>query len=172
MEVFRRRAYARAGLMGNPSDGYGGKTISFTIPDFCAEVVLYEWEDLEVIPSQQDHGRFASIQELARDVELHGYYGGVRLVKATIKRFVDFCQGRYELHDRNFSIRYETNIPRQVGLAGSSAIIVATLGALLDWGGLAIEHDGEISSAGGQVELVALAGAIRTDESHTFSFRD
>ncbi|MFP6751894.1 MAG: hypothetical protein VB855_09475 [Pirellulaceae bacterium] len=133
MEVIKRRAYARAGLMGNPSDGYGGRTISFTIPDFFAEVVLYEWEDLEVIPSQQDHGRFGSIQELAQDVRLHGYYGGIRLVKATIKRLVDFCQGRHELHDRNFSIRYETNIPRQVGLAGSSAIIVATLGALLDY---------------------------------------
>ena len=63
MEVIKRRAYARAGLMGNPSDGYGGRTISFTIPDFFAEVVLYEWEDLEVIPSQQDHGRFKSIPE-------------------------------------------------------------------------------------------------------------
>ena len=133
MEVIKRRAYARAGLMGNPSDGYGGRTISVTIPDFFAEVVLYEWEDLEVIPSQQDHGRFGSIQELARDVQLHGYYGGIRLVKATIKRFVDYCQGRHELHDRNFSIRYETNIPRQVGLAGSSAIIVATLRALVDF---------------------------------------
>ena len=133
MEVFKRRAYARAGLMGNPSDGYGGRTISFTIPDFFAEVVLYEWEDLEVIPSQQDHGRFKSIKELANDVQLHGYYGGIRLVKATIKRFVDYCQGRHDLHDRNFSIRYETNIPRQVGLAGSSAIIVATLRALVDF---------------------------------------
>tara|TARA_B100000809_G_scaffold263921_2_gene318375 strand:+ start:2835 stop:3797 length:963 start_codon:yes stop_codon:yes gene_type:complete len=119
--------------MGNPSDGYGGRTISFTIPDFFAEVVLYEWEDLEVIPSQQDHGRFKSIKELANDVQLHGYYGGIRLVKATIKRFVDYCQGRHDLHDRNFSIRYETNIPRQVGLAGSSAIIVATLRALVDF---------------------------------------
>ncbi len=133
MEVIKRRAYARAGLMGNPSDGYGGRTISFTIPDFFAEVVLYEWEDLEVIPSQQDHGRFKSIKELANDVQLHGYYGGIRLVKATIKRFVDYCQGRHDLHDRNFSIRYETNIPRQVGLAGSSAIIVATLRALVDF---------------------------------------
>ena len=133
MEVIKRRAYARAGLMGNPSDGYGGRTISFTIPDFYAEVVLYEWEDLEVIPSQQDHGRFKSIKELANDVQLHGYYGGIRLVKATIKRFVDYCQGRHDLHDRNFSIRYETNIPRQVGLAGSSAIIVATLRALVDF---------------------------------------
>jgi len=133
VEVIKRRAYARAGLMGNPSDGYGGRTISFTIPNFFAEVVLYEWEDLEVIPSQQDHGRFGSIQELARDVQLHGYYGGIRLVKATIKRFVDYCRGRHELHDRNFSIRYESNIPRQVGLAGSSAIIVATLQTLIDF---------------------------------------
>ena len=38
-----------------------------------------------------------------------------------------------------------------------------TLGAML--GGLAIEHDGEIISAGGTVELIALDGAIRTDQS-------
>jgi glucuronokinase len=133
VEVIKRRAFARVGLIGNPSDGYGGKTIAFTIPNYYADVVLYEWEEMEVIPSQQDHGRFSSIHELARDVELHGYYGGIRLVKATIKRFVDYCRGRHELHDRNFSIRYESNIPRQVGLAGSSAIIVATLRALADF---------------------------------------
>jgi glucuronokinase len=67
-------------------------------------------------------------------VELHGYYGGIRLIKATIKLFVDYCQTQeIRLHDRNFSIRYETNIPQQVGLAGSSAIITATLRALMDF---------------------------------------
>jgi glucuronokinase len=65
---------------------------------------------------------------------LHGYYGGIRLVKATIKRFVEYCEARnIALHDRNFSIRYETTIPRQVGLAGSSAIIVATLRCLMEF---------------------------------------
>ena len=66
--------------------------------------------------------------------------GGIRLVKATIKKFYDFCarqrqlgEDGYELHDRRFSIRYETNIPRQVGLAGSSAIIVATLRTLMEF---------------------------------------
>jgi glucuronokinase len=132
MELIRTRAYARAGLVGNPSDGYGGRTISFIVKNFFAEVVLYEWEDLEIILSQDDRSRFDSISELSHDVDLHGYYGGVRLVKATIKRFAKYCVAKkIELHKRNFSIRYESTIPRAVGLAGSSAIIVATLRALM-----------------------------------------
>jgi glucuronokinase len=138
MEIVRQRGYARAGLVGNPSDGYHGKTISVIVRNFYAEAILYEWEELELLPSQEDHSRFASIGELARDVNLHGYYGGLRLVKATIKRFVDYCRGRHPLHPRNFSIRYESNIPRQVGLAGSSAIIVATLRALMEFYGVRI----------------------------------
>lgn len=142
MELLKRRAYARAGLIGNPSDGYFGKTISFSLQNFWAEVVMYEWEDVELVLSQEDHSRFRSVKELAHDVRLHGYYGGVRLVKATIKRFVEFCERNHlKLHDRNFSVRYQSNIPRQVGLAGSSAIIVATLRALMDFYGIEIpEH--------------------------------
>jgi glucuronokinase len=37
------------------------------------------------------------------------------------------------LHERKFSVRYQTTIPRQVGLAGSSAIIVATLRCLMEF---------------------------------------
>jgi glucuronokinase len=134
MLQIRKRAFARAGLVGNPSDGYHGKTISISVRNFHAEVVLYEWEDVELILSDEDQSRFRSVQELARDVKLHGYYGGIRLVKATIKKFVEFCtQQRYPLHERNFSIRYHSTIPRQVGLAGSSAIIVATLRCLIDF---------------------------------------
>jgi len=120
--------------VGNPSDGYHGKTISLLVRNFFAEVTLYEWEDVELVPSQEDQSSFRSIQELVQDVKLHGYYGGLRLVKATIKRFVEYCthQG-IELHEQNFSIRYQTNIPRQVGLAGSSAIIVATLRCLMEF---------------------------------------
>lgn len=134
MLIMRKTAYARAGLVGNPSDGYHGKTISIIIRNFRAEVVLYEWEDVEIIQTNEDRSRFRSIQDLARDVKLHGYYGGMRLLKATAKKFVEYCrlQG-HELHNRNFSIRYESNIPRQVGLAGSSAIIVAALRCLMEF---------------------------------------
>jgi glucuronokinase len=131
METIRTRGFARAGLIGNPSDGYHGKTISIIVRDFYADAILYEWERLELVLSQEDRSRFESIHELARDVRTHGYYGGIRLVKATIKKFVEYCDGRHRLHDRNFSVRYESNIPRCVGLAGSSAIIVATLRALM-----------------------------------------
>ena len=133
MDLLRHRAYARAGLMGNPSDGYHGKTLSVIVRNYFAEVVLYEWEDVEIVLAQEDRVRFATVNELARDVDLHGYYGGIRLVKASIKQFVEYCRERHQLHKRNFSIRYQTNIPRAVGLAGSSAIIVATMRALMEF---------------------------------------
>ncbi len=134
MLIMRKRTYARAGLLGNPSDGYHGKTISISVRNFWAEVVLYEWDSVDIVLAENDRARFRSIYDLVRDVQLHGYYGGIRLIKATIKRFVEYCQMRgLELHDRKFSVRYETNIPRQVGLAGSSSIIVATLRCLMDF---------------------------------------
>lgn len=134
MDIIRKRIYARAGLLGNPSDGYNGKTIAISVRNYWSEVVLYEWDEMEIVLAQNDRARFRSIHDLTNDVQLHGYYGGIRLVKATIKRFVDYCQKQgLTLHDRNFSVRYETNIPRQVGLAGSSSIIIATLRCLLDY---------------------------------------
>jgi len=139
MEIIRKRAYARAGLLGNPSDGFNGKTISIIVRNFWAEVVLYEWDSVDIIQSRDDRAGFRSIYDLAQDVQLHGYYGGIRLIKATIKRFVDYCRERsLTLHDRNFSVRYETTIPRQVGLAGSSSIIVATLRCLMEFYGIEI----------------------------------
>ena len=142
MKIIRKSAFARAGLLGNPSDGYNGKTISFIVRNFGAEVVLYEWDSLDILLSVDDRAQFNSIYDLARDVKLHGYYGGIRLIKATIKRFVEYCQTRsLPLHDRNFSIRYQTTIPRQVGMAGSSAIIVATLRCLMEYYGIEIPRD-------------------------------
>ncbi len=155
MRIHRHRAYARAGLVGNPSDGYHGKTISCIVRNFRAEAALYEWDQIEIVLSQEDKSRFRSVDELVRDVRWHGYYGGVRLVKATIRRFVDFCRDqKLPLHNRNFSVRYDSNIPRQVGLAGSSAIIVATLRALMDFYGVEIAKDVQPS----------LALSVETDE--------
>jgi glucuronokinase len=148
MLILRKSAFARAGLVGNPSDGYGGKTISLVVPHFRAQAVLYEWEDVEVVQTEQDEGRFDSVHGLVRDVKLHGYYGGVRLVKATIKKFVEYCyQQHLDLHGRNFSVRYESNIPRQVGLAGSSAIIVAVLRCLMAFYDIDIPHEVQPSLA-------------------------
>ena len=132
-------AHPRAGLIENPSDGYFGKTISFTFSNFRAEVKLYETPELEILSSQRDHSRFESIRHLAKDVRLHGYYGGIRLLKAAIKRFHDYCDEQgIQLDDRNFTIRYRSDIPPQVGLAGSSAIITACFRALMAFYGVSI----------------------------------
>jgi glucuronokinase len=148
MLLLRHRAYARAGLVGNPSDGYHGKTVSIIIRNFSAEAVLYEWEDVELVRTDQDQLRFRSIHELVRDVQLHGYYGGMRLVKATIKKFAEYCRRHnLPLHERNFSVRHRSDIPRQVGLAGSSAIIVATLRCLMEFYGAAIPREVQPSLA-------------------------
>ena len=40
--VIRRTVGARVGLMGNPSDGFGGKTIATLIGDYAASVTLWE----------------------------------------------------------------------------------------------------------------------------------
>ena len=137
--IIRRQAFPRVGLIGNPSDGYYGKTMSFAFSNFCAEVVLYETPELEILPSQKDQSTFSSIGTLVEDVNLHGYYGGVRLLKATVKRFFDYCcENRIELHDKNFTLRYSSNIPHGVGLAGSSAIITACLRTLMAFYGVSI----------------------------------
>src|ERR1700722_17863464 len=112
-------AYARAGLIGNPSDGYFGKTISFIIRNFSATVQLWESPHFEILPTHGDLGRFDSVQEFIRDVRLHGYYGGMRLIKACLKRFNDHCRKNgIELRHRNFTIGLSTDIPRLVGLSG------------------------------------------------------
>lgn len=132
MNIIRTKAYARAGLVGNPSDGYHGRTISLIVRNFAAEVVIYEWPEIEIIPTSQDQCRFNNLTEMLNDVKLNGYYGGMRLVKAAIKRFADYCcNEKIELPAKNFSLRYSSTIPRQVGLAGSSAIVTAVMGALM-----------------------------------------
>ena len=40
--------YARAGLLGNPSDGYFVKTIAFVMSNFRARVLLYPSARLEI----------------------------------------------------------------------------------------------------------------------------
>lgn len=137
--IIRTVSYPRAGLIGNPSDGYFGKTISACFQGFNAHIELWESPTLELLPSRRDHSVFQSIQSLHQDVRNHGYYGGFRLLKATIKVFYDYClRFGIQLDDRKFTLRYSSDIPSRVGLAGSSAIITACARALMAFYGVAI----------------------------------
>jgi len=120
--------------LGNPSDGYFGKTISIIVGNFGAHVSLYQTPELQIEPQTQDRNVYRNIFDLVDSVSLVGYYGGDRLIKATIKKFWEYCeQHGARLNSKNFTIRYHSSIPRQVGLAGSSAIITATMRALMQF---------------------------------------
>lgn len=126
--------YARAGLLGNPSDGYFGKTISFAMSNFRARVLLYPSGRLEIKPSKADLPVFENLEDLYRITRWRGYYGGIRIIQALLVRFIDYCrQQGIELENRNFTLEYESNIPQRLGLGGSSAIITASLRALCQY---------------------------------------
>jgi glucuronokinase len=153
--IFESRAYARAGLLGNPSDGYYGKTISIVVRNFGAHVSLYESPELQIEQQKEDRNIFRNIYQLVETVDLTGYYGGDRLVKAAIKKFGEYCEKKsIRLHGKNFTIRYRSSIPRQVGLAGSSAIITATIKALMAF------YEVEVEKA----ELPSLILSVETEE--------
>lgn len=141
-DIIETYAYARAGLIGNPSDGYFGKTISISVRNFRARVICYPSANLEIRESAIDAPVWPSLEALREGVTLNGYYGGIRLIRAIIKCFADHCEDQgIELPYRNFTLEYESNIPARVGLAGSSAIITATLRALMCFYGVDIPKD-------------------------------
>lgn len=128
------RAYARAGLLGNPSDGYFGKIIAITVKNFFASVSLQVSEELRIEAHDQDANIYRDLPELMERIVLYGYYGGIRLVQAAIKTFFDHCQDQnIRLKNQSFTIRYDSTIPRQIGLGGSSAIITAAMRALMEF---------------------------------------
>jgi glucuronokinase len=133
------RAHARAALVGNPSDGFGGKTISVALGEFAAEATVRRSDRLEILPAEQDRNVYSGVDDLIADVEANGYYGGLRLVKAAIKRFADHCRECRHGFDGRVAVAYSTSIPRQVGLGGSSAIVIATMRALAAHSGLKLD---------------------------------
>ena len=130
--ISETRVHARAGLLGNPSDMYGGKVISFLIHDFSARVRLWESPDLTFrMHPEHDRVEFSGLADLVDSIRRHGYYGMQRLLFATCRRFADFAQERgLRLRRANFTLEYESDIPRQSGMGGSSAIIIAALRCL------------------------------------------
>jgi glucuronokinase len=133
--IINTKSYARIGLMGNPSDIFYGKTISCAIRNFWAEVTLWESPTLQIVPHKEhDPLEFSNFGRLYEIATRDGYYGGIRLLYATCKKFYEYCLNHnIELADSSFTIAYNTNIPRQVGLGGSSAIIGALTKALMEF---------------------------------------
>jgi glucuronokinase len=120
------RAFARAALAGNPSDGYGGATLAVVVRDFAAEVEASPAGGPRIEPES-------------------------RLVRATVERF----RRELAPEAPPAALRIRTTIPRAVGLGGSSAIVIATVRALGALHGVALPPD-ELASFALAVEIEEL----------------
>lgn len=134
----RGSAPARAGLAGHPSDGYGGATLSVALRNFQAEAEAVPALALHVAPAEG--GQWPE--------------GGRPLIRATVARLARHCERARIPFDARVRIRYRSTIPREVGLAGSSAIVIATLRALASLSGVTLERE----------RLAAIALEVETDE--------
>lgn len=127
-------AHGRAGLLGNPSDGYYGKTISLLVRNFRARVIIYPSAKLEIKAGKADLPVFESLEDLYETTRWRGYYGGFRIILALLVRLSDYCREKgITLPNRNFTLEYESTVPLRLGMGGSSAIVTAALRGLIQY---------------------------------------
>lgn len=108
-------APGRAGIIGNPTDMYGGTVISCSTRERAA--VLIEASDELSFEVSSHRCVIRSPEDLALD---GGYFDVARAV-------VDFL----DLADARFRLRWACDVPFAAGLSSSAAMIVAILNAVL-----------------------------------------
>ncbi len=118
-------APGRAGIIGNPTDMYGGAVLSCSV-GMRARVTLTSAPDL-VLETNGQECRITGREDLRPQ---NDYFDVARAVlnylhlpyNASVKRPPLACH-----------VQYESEIPLRSGLAGSTALVVALLHAFLTW---------------------------------------
>lgn len=122
--------FARAGLLGNPSDGFGGRTISLALGNWRAVATL-EPSSGVCLRLGNARSSWNSLREMHESAVGNGYAGPCGIVAATIDHFLEFFRLPENQPARGLDLQVESNIPLQVGLAGSSAIVIAVFRSLM-----------------------------------------
>jgi galactokinase/mevalonate kinase-like predicted kinase len=112
-------APGRAGIIGNPTDMYGGAVLSCSV-EMRANAILTPAPNLVLETNGQE------CQIASRD-DLRPRGDHFDLARAIL----DYMR----LPELNCHVQYESEIPLRSGLAGSTALVVALLQALLAWQG-------------------------------------
>lgn len=145
------QAYGRVGLLGNPSDMYGGKCISFTF-DRKAEVEVQDADAFAI------HGN-GGIERIL------DYNGKHDLFKASLR----ILGLEKRIQKKPINLFYESNIPVGYGFAGSSALVIATLRALNEHYSLSLKRE-EIAEIALHAELDELGIAAGFQDRYVISF--
>ncbi|WP_320670480.1 mevalonate kinase family protein [Patulibacter defluvii] len=125
------RAPARAALAGNPSDGHGGRVVALALADFGAIATAEPATGIACGDGHVVHRSPAALlARCERDGHDHPQPLG-RLLTAATARLLRWLEERGRPQPAaGVRLTATTTVPRQVGLAGSSAIVVAALRAL------------------------------------------
>jgi glucuronokinase len=125
------RVPARLGLVGNPSDGYGGAVVAVPVTALVAEVTASP-NDRVVIGEAGGRRSWPSVADFLDDVRRHGHGGDAPLLGASLEVALShLIDGGWWPRGRpGVSLSWSTTIPRSVGLAGSSALAVGVVRAV------------------------------------------
>jgi glucuronokinase len=128
-----RQVPARVGLVGNPSDGYGGAVLATIVPEMCATVSAAPSSGL-AFGGGGAHDRWPTLGAWLAHIDRVGRAGHgdeQRIISAALWVVTDHLR-RTDRLDPNVSgveLAWDTRIPRSVGLAGSSALAIAVIDA-------------------------------------------
>jgi glucuronokinase len=149
-------ARARVGLLGNPSDGYGGRVLAFTLRERGARVTASPTDRPGfALRGEDGELRAADLDDLRAQLHAGAGDGGQRLLAAACLQLATRERAALDAAARaGLALAFESDVPRQSGLAGSSAIVVAALRALCSALGTELPP----------LELAALALRAETEE--------
>jgi len=129
-------APGRCGIIGNPTDMYGGTVISCSIP-YRAHALVEPSDALEIAVAGQE-----MVVRDVDDLTLNGDFFDVT------RAVLDYLRDG----DLRCRISYWTNIPVRAGVAGSTALTVAILYALLRFKGM-LRHRYQVAELARHIEL-------------------
>ena len=109
-------APGRCGIIGNPTDGYGGCVISCSLRERARVVLTTPADELSVTAL----GRTATFRDRSDCHLKDDYFDFLRAILSFLRRF-----------DLRFRMEVSTEVPVNAGLAGSTAVLVSALVAVL-----------------------------------------
>jgi len=117
--MIRASAPGRCGIVGNPTDMYGGSVLSCSVPQ-RATVTLEEADTLTLVTQGQELV-LRTPEDFVRHNDLFD------LPKVALRHM--------RLTGLHLRIEYDSEIPFQAGLSGSTALLAALVAALLEYTG-------------------------------------
>ena len=114
LRSIRATAPGRAGIIGNPTDGYGGSLVSCSIAERATATIVPA--DQLILANKTGE----KVLKWENDFANQGDYFDI--VRSVLRYF--------KLYDLKAKIAIDTTIPEQAGLAGSTAVIAAVLVAV------------------------------------------